>query len=392
MKVVVAGYGSRGDVEPCAALGRELSRRGHEVMMAVSPDRVDFVESAGLRAAPYGPDTREQMTAAASVLRTVGHPISALPHAVEQLSAIWADKTSTLTSLAQGADVLVAGFNEQQLAANVADYHGISLVGMHFFPPQLVPSGPLSASLVAGVAKSQRRALGLPAAAGYGAAALELQGYDEFCMPGVAATWGQSAARRPFVGALTLSASTDTDAQVLSWIGAGTPPICFGLGSTPIGSPARLGAMIAGACARLGERALICSGRNDFTALQRADHVMVVDTVNHHVVLPACRAMVHHGGAGTTAAGLRAGIPAVVLWLWLDQPIWAAALERLEVGVALQLSVTTEDALTRLLRIVLTVEYADRAREVAARMTPATDSVAMAADLVQDVAGCGRSG
>ena len=58
MKFVLASYGTRGDVEPCAAIGRELLRRGHEVRMAVPPDLVGFVESAGLAAVAYGPDPR----------------------------------------------------------------------------------------------------------------------------------------------------------------------------------------------------------------------------------------------------------------------------------------------------------------------------------------------
>ena len=54
MKVALAGYGSRGDVEPLAAMGRELLRRGHDVCMAVPPNMLGFVESAGLTAVAFG--------------------------------------------------------------------------------------------------------------------------------------------------------------------------------------------------------------------------------------------------------------------------------------------------------------------------------------------------
>jgi UDP:flavonoid glycosyltransferase YjiC (YdhE family) len=64
--------------------------------------------------------------------------------------------------------------------------------------------------------------------------------------------------------------------------------------------------MIGAACAELGERALVCGGGSDFSGVPRFDHVKVVGAVNYAVVFPACRAIVHHGGAGTTAAGLRA--------------------------------------------------------------------------------------
>ena len=58
MKFVLAFYGTRGDVEPCVAVGRELRRRGHDVCMAVSPDLVGFAEAAGLAAVDYGPDVQ----------------------------------------------------------------------------------------------------------------------------------------------------------------------------------------------------------------------------------------------------------------------------------------------------------------------------------------------
>ena len=63
MKFVLAGHGTRGDVEPCAAVGRELLHRGHEVRMAVPPDVVGFVEAAGLSAVACGLDTQAMMDA-----------------------------------------------------------------------------------------------------------------------------------------------------------------------------------------------------------------------------------------------------------------------------------------------------------------------------------------
>ena len=68
MKVVVVSYGGRGDIEPCAAVGRELSRRGHEVCVAVPPNLTGLVESAGLVAVGYGSDTQSQMDAATDFL------------------------------------------------------------------------------------------------------------------------------------------------------------------------------------------------------------------------------------------------------------------------------------------------------------------------------------
>lgn len=387
MKFVLAGYGSRGDVEPCAAVGRELLRRGHDVRMAVSPDKMAFVEAAGLTAVAYGADTREQMDAAAQVVVGAANPIGALPAVVEHLTRVWAEKAATLTALAEGADLLVAGINEQEVAGAVAEHRGISSAALHFFPARVFSTGALYSGLTKDVAAAQRRALGLPESPA--GTPLEIQAYDELCLPGPAADWVEPGGRRPFVGALTLESPTDADDEVLTWIADGTPPICFGLGSTPISSAADLLTVLAAACAQLGERALMCSGPNDLTDAPLFEHVKVVEAVNHAAVLPACRAVVHHGGAGSTAAGLRAGIPALALWLWLDQPVWAAGLERLKAGAGRQFLATTEESLVADLCRILAPEYVTRAREVAARMTTSADSAARAADLLEDAARAG---
>ena len=387
MKFVVAAYGSRGDIEPCAAAARELLRRGHDVRMAVPPDKLGFVESAGLTAVAYGRDTREQLNAANDFVPAVSNPFAALPEVLERLIVVWTEKTAVLASLSEGADLLLAGINEQDVAANVAEYHGIPLAALHFFPQRIFSTGALYSGMTREAANAQRRALGLPEADEAAPASLEIQAYDEMCLPGPAAEWVGPG--RPFVGALTLGLPAAADDEVSSWATAGTPPICFGFGSTPIASAADTVAMIAAACAQLGERALICSGPNDFGGTPRFEHVLVVDAVNHGAILPACRAVVHHGGAGTTAAGLRAGIPALILWLWLDQPVWAAGVERLGVGAGRQLSATTQESLGADLASILSPEYASRAREVASQISTSAESLAGTADLLEDVARIG---
>jgi UDP:flavonoid glycosyltransferase YjiC (YdhE family) len=396
MKFAVAAYGSRGDVEPCVTAGRELLRRGHEVCLAVPPNMLGFVESAGLAALAYGPDTREQMNGAMDFIGRVGNLISALPQIIERVTRVSTEKSTTLTALADGADLLLAGMNEQGLAANVAEYHGIPLAALHFFPMGILPSGWLSSGVTKEAEAAQRRALGLPeateASTRVEGGPLEIQAYDELCLPGVSAEWPEHVARRPFVGALTLELPAGADDEVLAWIAAGAPPIYFGFGGTPIASFAATVATISAACAQLGERALICSGPNDVTGISHFDHMKIVREVNHTAIFPACRALVHHGGAGTTAAGLRAGVPTLILWLWLDQPIWAAAVERLKVGSGREFSATTPESLVADLRSILTPQCASRAREVAAQMTTPAQSVASAADLLEDAAGPGRLG
>jgi UDP:flavonoid glycosyltransferase YjiC (YdhE family) len=206
------------------------------------------------------------------------------------------------------------------------------------------------------------------------------------CFPGLATEWAKLDGRRPFVGALAMGLATDGDEEVLSWIAAGTPPIFFGFGSVPIGSPADTVAMISAACAQLGERALIGAGGTDFSDVPHFDHVKVVGQVNYAAIFPACRAVVHHGGAGTLAACLRAGVPQLILWTLPDQPFFAAQLKRLKVGAGRRFSTTTEKSLVADLRRILAPQYLTRAREIAPRMSKPAESAVAAADLVENFA------
>ncbi|MBW0017412.1 MAG: glycosyltransferase [Mycobacterium sp.] len=398
MKIVVVGYGTRGDVEPVAAVARELLGRGHDVRVAVPPNLLGFVESAGLAAVAYGPDSRKELATAGDLVgdpsTALRNPIGMFSTVMEHVGQVKAEKTATLKSLTEGADLLVAGFNEQGVAANVAEYYGIALAALHVFPARLwISEGP-AAVIAKQTDDAQRHALGLPAATGP-SASLEIQAYDELCLPGPVAQWVQSdqhGPARPLVGALTLGLPAEADDEVLSWIADGTPPIYFGFGSTPIPSPDETVAVLSGACLELGERALICSGPNDLTDTPDSHDVKVVGAVNHAAIFPACRAVVHHGGAGTTAAGLRAGMPTLIMSFWLDQPVWAAGVTRLQVGLGRAFYDSTFDSLVDDLQTVLAPHCATRAREVASQMTTAAQSLARAGDLLEDAVRRGRTG
>jgi UDP:flavonoid glycosyltransferase YjiC (YdhE family) len=416
MKFVLASYGSRGDVEPTAAVGCELLRRGHEVQMAVPADLVGFVESVGLAAVPYGRDMGPWMDVHRAFWTRFFRnfwkiqDLKALWREVwEPVPAIWEDIDTTLNSLMDGADLLITGLVFEEPAANIAESRDIPLAALHYFParshgrlwpwlPGRLARFPMRAYEWLGwrwtkkFDDAQRSELGLPKATGPSPQriserrSLEVQAYDEICFPGLAVEWAKWNGRRPFVGALTLELPTDSDAEVASWIAAGTPPIYFGFGSIPIQSPAETLTMISSACAELGERALVCAGWSDFSDLPHFEHVKVVGTMNFPSAFPACRALVHHGAAGTTAAGLRAGVPAVILWTWPDQSASGTQLKRLKVGTARRFSTTTEQSLVADLRVILAPGYATRARELATRMTKSAESVAAAADLVEDFA------
>jgi len=428
MKVVMSSYGTRGEVEPCVAVGRELMRRGHDVCMAVPRDLVGFVESAGLATVAYRLDSQAITEKYHHLWRHFYFSRNLCR--IRDLNRLWrelgeignqclTETSTTLMSLAEGADLLLTGVNFEQPAANVAEHYDIPLVTMHFSPTR--PNGQILPMLPAPLVRSamtalewlvwrlrkkledaQRREVGLPRTkAPYSRritdrGALEIQAYDQVCFPGLAVEWAKWDRQRPFVGALTMQLPTDADEEISSWIAAGTPPIFFGFGSVLVESPADMLAMISAACARLGERAFVCAAgsdfSDDFSNVAEFDHVKVVKTVNYATIFPACRALVHHGGSSTTPIGLRAGVPTLILWTQRDQAILGFQVKRLQVGTARRLSSTTRESLVADLRKILAPQYVARAREIATQMTKPADSVATTADLVEEFARTGRVG
>lgn len=418
MKFALAAYGTRGDVEPSVVVGRELARRGHDVCIAIPPNHVGFAEAAGLAAVACGPDSRQV------VEKDFGTKLfEDFPHRVWRIKDLkrmwrenwelstqcWSQMGTTLTSLARGADLLCTGLVFEDGAANIAEYYGIPLATLHYFPlrpnGQLLPylparvgraamtaTGWLTTGLLGSFERAQRRDLRLPKAFGPATArvtrrgALEIQAYDEVCFPGLAAEWAKWSGQRPFVGTLTLEMPTQADDEIASWIAAGTPPICFGFGSMPMESPVDTIAMIGAACADLGERALVCAGLSDFSNVPPSEHVKLVSSMNYAAIFPACRAIVHHGGAGSVAAGLRAGVPTLILWAAADRQMWGAIIKRLQVGTARRFSSTTRESLVADLRQIVAPQYVARARELATHMTKPSESAAATADLVESFA------
>ncbi|KUH80890.1 MULTISPECIES: glycosyltransferase [unclassified Mycobacterium] len=422
MRFVLACYGTRGDIEPGIVLGRELQRRGHEVQMAVAPDMVAGVEAAGLAAVGYGLNTQAEIDSHRDFWTSLFRNFWKVREVTKLWREVWdrgirsgEEMSTTLVSLTEGADLLLSGISFQEGAANIAEYYGIPLATLHTFPmrahgyllpflPAWVGRSAMSAfwwlhwRMTKKLDDAQRRELGLPRATAPSwrriaeRGSLEIQAYDEICFPGLAAEWSEFDGHRPFVGALTMESPTGADDEVASWIAAGTPPILFGFGSIPVASPADTLTMISEACTQLGERALVCSAWSDFSDIPHFDHVKVVEGVDFEAIFPVCRAVVHHGGAGTTAVSLRAGVPTLILWTWPDQSLRGGAIKRLKVGTARRFSSTNLETLIDDLRAILAPEYRARAREVAPQITKPAESTAVAADLVENYANSGSAG
>jgi UDP:flavonoid glycosyltransferase YjiC (YdhE family) len=120
--------------------------------------------------------------------------------------------------------------------------------------------------------------------------------------------------------------------ELEAFLEGGDPPVYIGFGSMGGRHPEQLARIVLEALAKSGQRGLLLTGWGGMRAIPVPESVFLVDSAPHDRVFPQMAAVVHHGGAGTTAEGLRAGIPSVILPFVVDQPFWGRRVRALGVG------------------------------------------------------------
>lgn len=435
MKVLLAFAGSRGDAQPGVLLGRELAARGHDVTLAVSPNLVGFAARYGVSAVPFGLDSDEMLRAQRDDRRfRHPNPVRRLRAVLDLQRRGFAEAARDLLALAGDFDALVTGMACEEAAAEVARHHEIPLAAVHFFPIEpnrVVPvipvawgrhlPGPLNrlgwqALTVArawalepdrAAFRRVARAPGEPrgdnlvdsvatAGTGLGAPAYTaIQAYDPALFPGLADELrdmpftgfqvpaddgaGRRAPKRPEPGASTVEErGPGFGAELLEWLIAGPAPVYAGFGSMPVAEPVAVESLVREVGRRLGRRILLVG---PMFRGRIGDELAVVDQVDHRAVLPLCDAAVHHGGAGTTAAVLHAGVPSVICSVQADQSYWGRQVEALGLGATAPFAGITANRLERLLTRATQPEVRLRAAAYGARFRD--DGVARAADAVE---------
>jgi sterol 3beta-glucosyltransferase len=130
---------------------------------------------------------------------------------------------------------------------------------------------------------------------------------------------------------LELSDSYQPPVTLNNFMSAGEPPVCVSFGSMIHHEAERIYRVVFDSMRKTGNRAVILSGW-DSLSVQQSENVLVMDDIPHDWLLPRCKAVVHHGGAGTTAAGLHSGIPNIVVPFAADQPFWGARVHAIGAG------------------------------------------------------------
>jgi sterol 3beta-glucosyltransferase len=117
-----------------------------------------------------------------------------------------------------------------------------------------------------------------------------------------------------------------------AFLDAGEPPVYVGFGSMAGQDPGKMGRLVLDALHQCGQRGVLATGWGGLRAGQLPPNVFILDAAPHAWLFPRMAAVVHHGGAGTTAAALHAGVPAVIVPFIVDQPFWGARVRALGVG------------------------------------------------------------
>jgi len=181
-------------------------------------------------------------------------------------------------------------------------------------------------------------------------------------------------------------------ADVEEFLAAGDRPVYLGFGSMPSKDPAGRTAVVLEAVQRAGCRALLGSGWSGIGEGVRAPRCKVIGAVNHAALFPRLSAVVHHGGAGTTATALRAGVPQIIAPHMFDQHDWAARVRAAGLGPAPLKRYFTADALASALRDTLgDAMMARRARSMAGRLRASRGAQRAAEILEQEVSARGSA-
>ncbi|MFE6171624.1 glycosyltransferase [Streptomyces sp. NPDC056464] len=400
--------GSRGDVAPYTGLGHALVRAGHEVTLVTHGRFERLVAGSGVRFHPLPLDPRAELESARGrSLHRSGTGVGKLVRVVGLARNLAGRMTDDMLAAARTSDVLLLAGSTTPLGHAIAEGLSLPCVDLplqplaptrEFAPPMLGGGSwgglgnrvaghgvTLAVERVFSAAVPEARArLGLPRTRPRGErGGPVLHGFSPLVVPRpydwrphlrVTGYWW------PYDG------ETRLPRELRDFLDAGPPPVFVGLGSATVPDPARLSADVVRAVRKAGLRAVIQRGWGGLEAA--GDDLLTIGEVPHSALFPRMAAVVHHCGAGTTAAGLRAGVPAVPLPIQFDEGFWAARLVALGVAPrAVPLRRFTAEGLTAALRQATEdPSYGRRARGLADGLR-AEDGAAPVLDAVDRLSG-----
>lgn len=424
MRIALIALGSRGDVQPYVALGKGLQAAGHTVRLVTHQDFEALVHTHGLEFWPVKGSVREVVESAemralvekgnfiAITLRTAREAQRAAVH--------WARDS---LAACQDVDLIVAGIGGLFTALALAEKLEIPLLQAYLvpftptaaFPGVLLPvalprlgarlnrashdltrqamwQGSRSADRIA-----REEALDLPAPPLWGPYRVErlrrypiLYGFSPSVIP-KPVDW---AGNIHVTGYWFLDEAPDwtPPPALIDFLDSDPPPIYLGFGSMSDRKPEETTTLILQALAQTRQRAVILSGWGGLGRTELPDSVIMVDSIPHSWLFPRVAAVVHHGGAGTTAAGLRAGVPSIIIPFFGDQPFWGRRVAALGAGPEpIPRKKLTVESLARAIQQAVTGSTIRQQAAQIGKQIRAEDGIGRAVDVVQTLEASGAA-
>jgi sterol 3beta-glucosyltransferase len=370
MKLLILTSGSRGDVQPFIALGQGLQAAGHRVTLCTHASFEAMIREHGLEYAFLNDDLLRlaDTELGRGALEAAGGPLGLIKTMAELSRQIGPAQRRMLDeelAAAQGMDAII--YHPKAMGGlHIAEKLGVpgflavvapGIIPTGAFPQFMLPTLPLGAAYnrltyaffdqmtaasLGVVNRWRREVLKLPPGLRSPSALRRtdgqpvpaLLGYSPLVVPRPT-DWPETIAVTGF-WFLNQPADWSPPADLAAFLEAGPPPVYIGFGSMAGRSPERLMRVALEAVAAAGCRAVLATGWGGLKAAGIAvpPSVHVLAAAPHDWLFPRMAALVHHGGAGTVAAGLRAGKPAVMVPFFGDQPFWGRRLAALGVGPA----------------------------------------------------------
>ncbi|PUZ69385.1 hypothetical protein GQ55_2G103500 [Panicum hallii var. hallii] len=356
MQIVMLIVGTRGDVQPFIAIGKRLQNYGHRVRLATHANFKDFVMATGLEFYPLGGDPK---VLAGYMVKNKGF-LPATPSEIPIQRKQIRDIIFSLLPACKDPDIDTGiSFSADAIIANPAAYGHVHVAEALNIPIHIIFTMPWTPTCEFPHPFSR-----VKQSAGY---RLSYQIVDSFVWLGIrdmindlrkrklklrpvtylsgthaysndiphAYIWSPYLVPKPkdwgpkidVVGFcfLDLASNYEPPEPLLRWLGSGEKPIYIGFGSLPIPEPDKLTKIIVEALEITGQRGIINKGWGGLGNLEESkDFVYVLDNVPHDWLFLQCKAVVHHGGAGTTAAGLKAACPTTIIPFFGDQFFWGS--------------------------------------------------------------------
>lgn len=417
MKVTIITAGTRGDVQPIVALGLGLEEAGHDVNVCTGRDFESFITEYGLRYSYMDDEVmnlahtnrfRESIEKGSKLSRTLGYAREILKHYKASVRRMLDSEWEAV----QGTDVIV--YRPQATAgAHLAEKLGVPcfllelsplLIPTRAFPNYLMPDLKLGGwynrasyrlfrlttlpiSMVTRswrkeVLKLDGRGGGLRQKNGKPITVLSCISPQILPRPD---DWPDSVRSTGFLF-LKPRERFEPPPDLVKFLEAGPPPVYVGFGSMARNAE-KVTRIVLGAIGKSGQRAVLSAGAGGLAASELPPNVFMIESVLHDWLFPHVSAVVHHGGAGTTAAGAYAGKPTVICPFFGDQGFWGRLMFEMGVGTEpIPVSALSVDRLGAAIRTAATDRgMRERAGALAERIR-AEDGVAQAVRVIDSAA------